>query len=289
MAAIEARRDLLEKLKLERKLMRELAVFNKKIVRETVVKYGNDGITFDAAELQPELADILENHYNRTSDIFSTQIADELPDDIGITDEEKAVIAGALSAFFMTRSNEQSAIITETNQKNIDDSIQFGIQTSQETEGGLSRQEQAMVAGAALSRKLKGREGGIAVTETQTAAETSKGTEAEVLAGRQPSIAAGSPVASGVDKEWVTVGDEKVRAAHVNADSQTVDVSKPFQVGGELLRWPGDTSLGASAGNIVNCRCASVYDTAAIFAVRRRRGAEATEVIGPAEPLAGVG
>lgn len=61
-----------------------------------------------------------------------------------------------------------------------------------------------------------------------------------------------------ISKTWVTVGDTKVRDAHMRANGQTVEVTQPFQVGGELLKYPGDTSLGASFANIINCRCVSV-------------------------------
>jgi hypothetical protein len=41
------------------------------------------------------------------------------------------------------------------------------------------------------------------------------------------------------------------------ADGQRVGVDDVFTVGGERLRFPSDSSLGASAKNIINCRCIS--------------------------------
>lgn len=54
-------------------------------------------------------------------------------------------------------------------------------------------------------------------------------------------------------KVWVTQRDDRVRAAHVEADGQTVALDELFKVDGELLRFPRDPA--GSAGNTVNCRC----------------------------------
>jgi len=68
-------------------------------------------------------------------------------------------------------------------------------------------------------------------------------------------------------QEWVTARDAFVRPAgqrgghmfnHVAADGQVRAIDKPFLVSGEKLMYPGDVSMGASPGNIVNCRCSSL-------------------------------
>ena len=56
-------------------------------------------------------------------------------------------------------------------------------------------------------------------------------------------------------KKWSATGDERTREAHSIADGQIVLKDKPFIVGGEKMMYPLDGSLGASAGNIINCRC----------------------------------
>jgi hypothetical protein len=50
-----------------------------------------------------------------------------------------------------------------------------------------------------------------------------------------------------------------VRPEHAAADGQEQLAINPFLVGGEQLNRPGDTSLGASAGNVINCRCSADY------------------------------
>jgi hypothetical protein len=36
-------------------------------------------------------------------------------------------------------------------------------------------------------------------------------------------------------------------------------MDEPFVVDGEQLMFPGDTSMGATARNIVNCRCTCIF------------------------------
>lgn len=49
------------------------------------------------------------------------------------------------------------------------------------------------------------------------------------------------------------------REAHEEADHRYSDnpipLDQPFEVGGEMMNFPGDTSYGASAANVINCRC----------------------------------
>lgn len=58
-------------------------------------------------------------------------------------------------------------------------------------------------------------------------------------------------------KRWLSAGDELVRESHQEADSQTVEVGKPFSVGGFPMDHPGDWL--APAEERMNCRCVSVY------------------------------
>ena len=54
-------------------------------------------------------------------------------------------------------------------------------------------------------------------------------------------------------KEWVAASDERTREDHVEADGQIVAMDEPFDVGGELLMYPGDGN--GSPEQIINCRC----------------------------------
>jgi len=62
--------------------------------------------------------------------------------------------------------------------------------------------------------------------------------------------------AEDVVRAWDSAGDGKTRPTHVAADLQDpVPQGQPFIVGGYSLMYPGDTSLGAPAEEVINCRC----------------------------------
>ena len=276
MAATErqARQDLRDKIKLERDFLINIKKLNKKMVRETARIFGTSGQTLNAADFKDELEDLLVGQYEKVSGVFSERIRSQLPSDIAMTEEESDEVVAALLIFFASRAGDQAQIITDTNQKDIKASIAAGLQMAQDgvAEGRLvSQQEVAVLAGAALSRKLAPRAQAIATFETQTAAETAKATEADVLSFQTPNIPVGPARDIGISKTWVTQGDEKVRAAHVGADFQEQDMNTPFTVSGELLRYPGDTSLGATIGNVINCRCSSQANVDELMDFRRER------------------
>jgi hypothetical protein len=64
-------------------------------------------------------------------------------------------------------------------------------------------------------------------------------------------------------KRWVPVMDSKTREAHaMMSGSDWIPIDEPYIVGGEQLMFPGDTTWGASAWNVVNCRCGEIYKPA---------------------------
>jgi len=63
-----------------------------------------------------------------------------------------------------------------------------------------------------------------------------------------------------IGKEWKAAHQDRTRAGHLEADAQKVAFENPFYVANadgqlEPLLFPGDTSYGASASNVINCRC----------------------------------
>lgn len=72
-------------------------------------------------------------------------------------------------------------------------------------------------------------------------------------------------IAQGLDRDsviktWRDRGDKKVRHTHSVMGGQEVQKDQPFQSPtGALLRYPGDTSLGAGWSERANCRCSAIY------------------------------
>lgn len=60
-------------------------------------------------------------------------------------------------------------------------------------------------------------------------------------------------------KRWLTMGDKRVRATHKEVGGTTKPIGEPFYVGGSLLQYPRDFSLGASTAETAGCRCSIEY------------------------------
>ena len=60
-------------------------------------------------------------------------------------------------------------------------------------------------------------------------------------------------------KQWVAIMDKKTRSTQRSADGEIIGITEPFIVGGSLLMYPRDVSLGASSSEIVGCRCSVKY------------------------------
>ena len=59
------------------------------------------------------------------------------------------------------------------------------------------------------------------------------------------------------NKTWVISGNN-TRPAHLLMDGVTIPEDEAFDVDGEQMMFPRDDSMGASAGNIINCACTCI-------------------------------
>jgi len=129
---------------------------------------------------------------------------------------------------------------------------------------GINRTTQNMVA----NQLRKGLEAGESLNELTARIKTTLGSNrarALGIARTQTASAVGTGrhagmQAAGVElKAWITSGDTEVRDAHVAAGqkyAEGIPLGQPFEVGGELLMYPGDPA--GSAANIINCRCVEI-------------------------------
>ena len=60
-------------------------------------------------------------------------------------------------------------------------------------------------------------------------------------------------------KTWLATRDNRTRETHSSVDGQERGLDEAFDVGGYEMQFPGDWSMGADVGEVVNCRCAQIY------------------------------
>jgi hypothetical protein len=235
------------------------------------------------------LEPVLFDHHSAVSRNFSTRLRDRLAAEADPKRWEEIILETFVLAAVAARSEEQAERIARRTGDDAEESARAARAEQariQEDEGrDVGQRELAGLAASFLLFRLQGRESGVASFETQAPAEIAKAVELDVLLGITPRIGGGAGATAGgssgpstaargpdrsrVRKQWVSQGDSRVRLAHLDADSNTVPVDEPFRVGGELLMFPGDTSLGATPGNVINCRCSSIVDAEAVETVRR--------------------
>lgn len=114
----------------------------------------------------------------------------------------------------------------------------------------------AKITGRLADRYVQLRAETIARTETQSSVHAAK------HEAYQQGLDRSGRDAALVTRRWRSVGDGRVRHTHQVLNAQEVTgMDLPFQSpSGALMRFPGDTSLGAGAAEIIACRCHVEYD-----------------------------
>ena len=78
--------------------------------------------------------------------------------------------------------------------------------------------------------------------------------------GIRQAIEQGAIAPGATQKVWDSTGDSRVRPDHAQMNGQSVGLNEAFVApGGSRLMYPGDSSLGAGADQIINCRCVVDY------------------------------
>lgn len=261
---LEAIRQERIKIRLENRLIPEIRALLNRMYRDLRILYTAGAFIPDTQLYESDWESLLAKHYRRVGNEFIgiEQRSKFLTNVKQIEDE--ATASGILAAYLLwsrQRAPAQTDFILNTEKSNIDEAIE---EAKMEAPANIVGPELNLFVAAAaavtLGSKIAQRTAIIANVETQSPAEQAKLFTAQANAGipilpLQQVVVEPKPV----QKEWNTVGDANVRRAHAAADFQQRDQNKPFNVGGEQLKYPGDTSLGASLGNIINCRCAAVY------------------------------
>jgi hypothetical protein len=130
----------------------------------------------------------------------------------------------------------------------------------------LSPADVEKVIGRYADRMLQLRGENIARTEALTAFN-----QAREEAFRQ-AVQGGNLLPDNVRKVWSATLDNRTRESHAALDGTEVGLEEPFTspTGAQMLH-PGDTSMGAGAEDVVNCRCMATYRVDQIAEAMRER------------------
>ena len=101
-----------------------------------------------------------------------------------------------------------------------------------------------------LARKILHDYTGIALWQARRIAQT----ETMIGLAEAGNIAARS-LDVGFTKQWATSGLMNTRDSHLAMDGVIVDMDEPFDLVDCQMMYPHDSSLGAPAGEIINCAC----------------------------------
>lgn len=240
--------QLAMKIKMERIFKKEVTKIFNSIARDFRISVAATGMPPSMAVYKPVWEVALNMHYKRVQRAFTGVV--------------KQFGIGDILSVFLTwrniRAKQQAEEITETTKNNMNESLQLADIAAVEEGVALTSIERAANSTAILKGKFKSRTQALINTETQSAAEAAKFMEAELLSDVKPRILGGREE-SDTTKKWTTVGDDRVRRIHREANGQIRKLNEPYLVGGEYLMHPGDLSLGASLANVANCRCISTY------------------------------
>jgi hypothetical protein len=238
----QAQIALNKKLKLERKLHKSTSI----LFREIALNAHEPFINVSA--FSGRLESILYGHYEETFDVFGFDYSRKHR--ITVTGAKKAAINIAAKDKFKEKARNQAAIIIDTSVRQLDIAKTLAREKLPELRkinpNITFNKHVNDTYKAALNRRVDA----IAAYETQWPAEYSKANEVSYITDDSRKH----------NKRWDAIGDDKMRDWHAYADSQIVLAQEPFRVNGELLMYPGDTSLGATTSNIVHCRCSATYE-----------------------------
>lgn len=273
-----------EKLKYEKRLEKALRSLFKKIADDLVVFYSANGQIQSIQEYEQELTVILKKSYREVSKFFSEHYDREMQNQKDDGDNSELLVflillrKRATSDIFIQIDKEikriaplHSAQILKTTQNIIVSELEKADAALSGSGEFPTNKEVVDEAAPVIRERNRTRAGNIPETEVGTAAGIGSGAEDDVFdtaidnQKKNPNIdevlkpeVLEDFIALELIKTWMSILDKVTREAHLDAHGQEVDVHEPYTVGGEKLMQPLDTSLGASLGNIVNCRCNSI-------------------------------
>lgn len=148
------------------------------------------------------------------------------------------VLEPAVLEFLQARAQRFAEQVNETTWTQLKDALTEGLQNGESIPDLAARVEGVMAE--------RIRSSGEVIARTEITGASAGG---QILAWKQ-----NADLLEG--KEWLATLDDRVREEHEAAHGQVVPLNAAFEVGGELLEYPGDDA--GSAGNVINCRCTMI-------------------------------
>ena len=191
---------------------------------------------------------LLEIHMRTAREIaakMANRHAAALPKRKGAEEQTASIWLRTIEEYARTRMADLVTAITSTTRDQIRTTLLEGLRLGEGVFELASRIDSLFLDGIIPHRSEV-----IARTEVIAASNS---------ANRAAAVAVAEANKLELEHQWLATRDMRTREAHRNADGQLQPIDKPFRVMGEHLMFPGDTSLGASAANIIMCRCSEIY------------------------------
>lgn len=187
---------------------------------------------------------VIEDAYRRTIPVFGGMALKQVKSRRIERKAAQTIYDQLIADWIGRESLRKATLIADTDRDDVLDAINGGLAE------GLGTEEIARNI-RKVSQLTPFRAATVARTETHAAA-TFGSIESVRQAERELGVV--------MNKEWLATKDDRTRPEHLAADGQQVETAGKFVVGGEMMDRPGDTA--GSSANVVNCRCAIIYEEA---------------------------
>ena len=239
----KAEQEKNKKIKFELVLFNSLIRYINLIVRESKSYYNATGQILAVDQFSNEMKNILGRSYsNIQASILKTEIRDfEKAVDQNVEDEDLEKLTTILNSDNVNKIQSNSAIILKTMQGKLNQFMSAIGKDDVTLNSALrSFKDQQKIHAKFVTSN----------TQVQSSYETIKGDINGYLTVRYANEFLSKKV-------WITVGDDRVRLWHREANGQVVNYYEKFSVGPDKLLYPGDPT--GQPANIINCRCSSIY------------------------------
>ena len=202
-----------------------------------IEEYAATGHVSDDPEHYKRLDSILREDYDRSIRSMGRRLIDAAKGAHGPRwrkDIDRPEFFERLLMEYLATHGDKITAMSETTKK------QIVLALALARDEGLGIQAAAQVARARVPILSAFRSALIARTETHSAAQWAN-------------VAVAAETGLITQKEWIAAEDERTREDHAETDGSVVAQGEAFQVGSDMLLYPGDVT--GSAEQIINCRC----------------------------------